>query len=337
MPAPFSRNRRVDQPGEFTTSSSTDFDGASRPGPGSRTLGYGCALAAGSLWGTTGPLSTALYAQGTDIAGVGFWRILAATVGMLAYGLIRPSLFRFDRTAVLVVGVGGGVMVAVFEVSYQFAIAGAGVAGAAALLYTAPALVALLAWPLLGERLTGPRVVLSVAVMVGAFLTVQGGEAGWGTGVPAGAGLAAGVAGGILSALSYAGTTLLARFAVPRYGTLRVLFLEIAGGSVVLGALLPVAGRSPSPPVSAAGWMYVAALSLGSVVAANAFFFAGVRRIEAAPTAVAATIEPVVGALLALALFQQRLTGAGWLGLVIVVGSVAAGYWMEGVAPEGRG
>ena len=43
-------------------------------------------------------------------------------------------------------------------------------------------------------------------------------------------GIGAGIAGGLLAALSYALTTLLARFAVPRYGAVRVLFLEALGG-----------------------------------------------------------------------------------------------------------
>jgi DME family drug/metabolite transporter len=135
--------------------------------------------------------------------------------------------------------------------------------------------------------------------------------------------------GGLLAALSYAGTTLLARFAVPRYGALRVLLLEIAGGTVILGIVLPLAGHPPAPPPTVGGWIYIAALVLGSVLGANFLFFAGVRRIEATPTAVAATIEPVVGALLALLLFGQHLTVLGWLGLLMVVGGVAAGYVEE--------
>ncbi len=51
--------------------------------------------------------------------------------------------------------------------AYQFAIAGTGVAGAAALLYTAPVMVAVLAKPLLGEALTPTRLLLAVIVMVG--------------------------------------------------------------------------------------------------------------------------------------------------------------------------
>jgi threonine/homoserine efflux transporter RhtA len=49
---------------------------------------------------------------------------------------------------------------------------------------------------------------------------------------------------------------------------------------------------------------------------------------------VAATIEPVVGALLALFLFHQNLTVLGWLGLVLVVSGVAAGYVLEGLKKQ---
>src|SRR5439155_588852 len=151
----------------------------------------------------------------------------------------RRDLFRVDARGWLLVGLGGGALVALFEVAYQFAIGGVGVAGAAALLYTAPVLVAILGRLILGEALTPVRLALAVVVIIGVALTV------------------------------------------------------------------------------------------GSVLAANFFFFAAVQRIEAAPTAVAATIEPVVGALLALALFSQRLSGLGWLGLVMVVAGVAGGYLSE--------
>jgi len=296
----------------------------------SRIAGYAFALGAGALWGTTGPLSTALYREGEAITGIGFWRVLLGTIAVAAWGaLVRRDLFRVDRRGWLLVGLGGGVLVALFEVAYQFAIAGAGVASAAALLYTAPFLVALLARPLLGEALTARRLLLAAVVGVGAVFAVQGGSHGANLAGVSSPRLALGVAGGLLAALSYAGTTLLARFAVPRYGVARVLFLEILGGTVLLGIVLPLAGRAPVPPPTAGGWIYIVALVVATVILANVFFFSATRRIEAAPTAVAATIEPVVGTLLALALFSQRLTVLGWLGLVMVVGGVAAGYVEE--------
>lgn len=307
-------------------SSLAEGGAAQRPATRRTVAGYLFALGAGTLWGTTGPLSTALYGQGAAVTDVGFWRILLASLAFLAFGAVRPWLFRVDRRGLLVIGLLGGALVGLFEVAYQFAIARAGVASAVALLYTAPVLVALAGAALLGERLTAMRLVISVLVMVGAALTVMG---------AAGASIrvtAIGVIGGLLSALSYASTTLLARWAVPRYGAVRVLFLELAGGTLLLGLALPLFGHTPQPPPTLAGWGYVLALGGGTVIA-NFLFFAGVRRIEAAPAAVAATAEPVVGALLALVLFGQNLTAYGWAGLLLVVAGVAQGYRSEAV-PE---
>jgi len=259
---------------------------------------------------------------------IGFWRVLLGTVCLALWGLVfRRELFRVDRAGWLLVGLGGGFLVALFEVAYQYAIAGAGVAGAAAMLYTAPVIVAVLARLILKEALTPIRLLLALIVMVGVALTVTGGS---NSGAEAARlGIGAGVAGGLLSAISYALTTLMARFAVPRYGSVRVLFLEAVGGVVILGIVLTLAGRMPTPPPSLAAWRGLVALTAGSVLAANLFFFAAVKRIEAAPAAVAATIEPVVGTALALLLFQQQLSPLGWLGLTMVVAGVAAGYLQE--------
>jgi DME family drug/metabolite transporter len=140
--------------------------------------------------------------------------------------------------------------------------------------------------------------------------------------------------GGVLAALSYAGTTLLARFAVPRYGPARVLFLEIAGGVCILFLGLLFAGRFPDRPQTVDAWAYIVMLAAGTVLAANVLFFNASKRIDAAPTAVAATIEPVVAALLALALFGQRLSLTGWAGLLMVVAGVAGGYLEEAQSTE---
>ncbi|HEX6938487.1 MAG TPA: DMT family transporter [Longimicrobiales bacterium] len=299
-----------------------------------RLAGYLFALGAGTLWGTTGPLSTALYAEGAQLTDVGFWRILLSVLGLAAYGAFRPGFFRIDRRGLLLVGLVGGLLVAVFEVAFQFAIAGVGVAPAVALLYTAPVLVALLARPLLGEALTAARIAIAVVVMVGVALTVNGHTTG-DADPAAAAGLssfAAGILGGLLAAASYAGSTLLARYAVPRYGSVKVLFLELAGGTLALALFLPLSGHAPTPAASLAGWVYIIALGLGAVLGANFFYFAGVRRIDAAPASVAASVEPVVGALLALALFGQGLTLFGWIGLFMVVGGVASGYRGEAAA-----
>jgi drug/metabolite transporter, DME family len=299
----------------------------------SRILGYTFALCAGLLWGTTGPLSTAMYSEGGQITSVGFWRIALATLGFLVYGLFRRDLFYVEARGLLVVGLLGGALVALFEVPYQFAIRGVGIAPAVALLYTAPVIVALLARPLLGEALTPARLLLSVAVMIGVALTVTGTVAPEAGSEVRDVSRVVGILGGLISALSYAGSTLLARWAVPRYGAVRTLFLELAGGTLILGVMLPLTHRTPELPPSIAGWIYTIALALGAVLAANFFFFAGVKRIDAAPAAVAASVEPVVAATLGVFLLNQRLTPFGWLGLLLVVGGVGGEYAKEATAP----
>jgi DME family drug/metabolite transporter len=297
----------------------------------SRLIGYLCALGAGSVWGTTGPLSTKLYAEGAAITGIGFWRLMLGTAGLALWAvLFQRDVFKVDRKGLLLMGGLGGAMVALFEVAYQFGIAGAGVAGAAALLYTAPVMVALVAKPLLGERLTPLRFALAVVVMIGAAMTVTGKSGTTTQSAIALPSLVVGIFGGLLAAVSYATTTVLARWTVPRYGSYRMLFWEALGGVVILAIVLPLAGHAPAPPPTSMAWLYVIALAAGGVVLANFLFFGGVRRIEATPTAVAATIEPVVGALLAFLLLSQGLTVIGWVGLIMVVGGVAAGYLREG-------
>ncbi len=297
-----------------------------------RVAGYLLALAAGATWGTTGPLSTGLYDL-MPATSIGFWRVLIGTIALAIWGLLfRRELFRTDRKGWLLVGLGGGALVALFEIAYQFAIAGVGVAGAAALLYTAPVLVAVLARIILKEELSATRIALAVIVMIGVALTVTGGS---NAGAEAARmGIAAGIAGGLLSALSYALTTLMGRYAAPRYGVLKVLFLEAIGGVVLIWIALSIWGRPPAWPPSPPAWRGLLGLAAGSVVAANIFFFGAVKRIEAAPASVAATVEPVVGALLALTLFSQRLTLLGWVGLAMVVGGVAAGYVKEGLKQQ---
>lgn len=288
-----------------------------------RLIGYSFALAAGAIWGTTGPLSTALYAEGAQITAVGFWRIFLATIGFIVYGLFNRDLFRIDKSGLVYIGLVGGFLVALFEVGFQFGFAGLGVAGTVALLYVAPILVAVAAHVLLGEKLTVPRIALAAVVMFGVWLTVNGAVSN--ESQTFSASRATGIFGAASAAVSFAGTCILARWAVPRYGIVKTLFYELAGGTLILAVLLPLVGHAPQAPASLAAWTYIAALGLGAVLAANFFFFAAVKRIDAAPTAVAASIEPFVGAMLALLLFNQQLHWWGWLGLAMVVAGVAGG------------
>ena len=294
-----------------------------------RIIGYACGLGAGAVWGTTGPLSTALYAEGAAISAVGFWRLLLAVLGLTIYGFFARDLFRIDKRGIVLIMVLGGALVALFEVPFQYAIAGLGVAPAVALLYTAPVTVAIAGHFILREKLTPLRIALAVGVMIGVWLTVNGEVSGHSQRT---ASRLAGIIGGLMAAASYAATAILARYIVPRYGSKKMLYWELLGGLIFLAILLPTFGRTPAAPLNIAAWVYIAALGIGAVIAANFLFFAAMKRIDAAPASVAASVEPLVGALLGLLLFDQQLRWFGWLGLVMVIGGVAGGYAEEAEA-----
>ena len=113
-------------------------------------------------------------------------------------------------------------------------------AGAAALLYTAPVLVAVLGRLILGESLTPLRFALAVVVMIGVALTVHGGS---NAGAEAARlGLAVGIVGGLLSAVSYAFTTLLARFAARRRWA-HVAYLSVAPPLMAVAVVAFVQGH----------------------------------------------------------------------------------------------
>src|SRR2546425_10305852 len=92
----------------------------------SRVAGYLLALAAGATWGTTGPLSTGLYRL-MPATSIGVWRVLMGTGGLAPLGpAFRRGVFRGGGRGWLLVGVGGGLLRAVFRVADPFAVPRAG-------------------------------------------------------------------------------------------------------------------------------------------------------------------------------------------------------------------
>ena len=81
--------------------------------------------------------------------------LLRPMVGVLVlvavFGVLRPASLRVSHTGLLVLGLGGGVAVGIFQLAYQLSTDAVGVPATVALLYLAPAVVAAAAGPLLGE------------------------------------------------------------------------------------------------------------------------------------------------------------------------------------------
>ncbi len=278
-------------------------------------------LAAALLWATIGIWSVSLFEAGITPLDVAFWRATIAAVTLAGWAAVRrPDLFRLDgaRDLALLTGY-AGVAVVLFYPALLLAIEGTSVAVASVLLYTAPIFVALGARAWLGERI-GPRRGTSLVVVVCGVWATALGAVGAEVEVTL-----VGVVWGVIAGMAYASYYLFGRRFVPRIGAARTLLWSILLGTPLLGLVLVAAGRPPTLDVPVQAWPALAALAIPSTVLANGVYYWGIRRTEANRAAVVACVEPVMAALLALWIFDQRLVWLGWIGVALVAGGVAYG------------
>jgi DME family drug/metabolite transporter len=304
------------------------------PGPGSGTLrGYAEAVSAAALWGSSGIFSVYLFRMGVTPQDVALLRPALGLVLLLAaVGARRPGSLRISRRGLLVLFVGGGVAVGVFQVGYQLSVDAVGVPSTVALLYVAPAIVVALSGPLLGEWPTPVRVGLAAVAVVGVWLSVLGAHAvktTFGT---------VGIGWGLGAAASYAAYVLLGRYAAPRWGSMATVVYSTAGACVLLAASLPFTPTPVTLPGSGAAWGLLGIFALLTITVAQFIFFDALRFVDAGRAAVSATAEPLVAALLATVLLHQGLDPLGWLGLaLVVVGVAGVGLTIPGsTRPSGR-
>ena len=293
---------------------------------GRSRLGYAETLLAACCWGSSGIFAVNLFRLGVPPASVALLRPLIGVVLLAAaVAAFRPAALRVGREALLVLGVGGGIAVGIFQIAYQLSIDATGVPTTVALLYLAPALVALASGPLLGEWPGRARVALVVVTIVGVWLTVLGADevaSTFGTG---------GLWWGLLAALAYAAYTLVGRHASPRFGSIATAVYSTAGACIVLAVTLPLTPEPLALPEGRTAWLVLIGFSVLTIVGAQLLFFDALGRIEASGASVASALEPVIAAVLATVLLDQGLSPLGWLGIALVVTGVA-GVSLTGAA-----
>lgn len=272
-------------------------------------MGYVYVLSAAVLWGLLAPISKMAFDQGVSPLELAFWR---AALGALIFGTHaalskQVTVAKSDLPAVLGFGLVG---IAVFYGAYQLAIQSGGAALASVLLYTAPAIVALLSWLFLREQMNAVKVLAVGLTLVGvAAISLQGGGVSVST---------TAVFWGLLSAFTYALYYLFGKLYLHRYSTPTVFLYALPMGALGLFPLVDFA------PKSALAWGAIAFLSLASTYLAIMAYYAGLRRLEATRAAVVASFEPVVAAGVAFAWFGERFSLWGYVGAALVLVGVLA-------------
>ena len=284
-----------------------------------RWKGYFLLAAAVFLWSWIGIIGKYLYAYGMSPLTAVTFRVLFAWALLLPLMAQRPQRLRVPLTRLPGLVLYGLVAVAANYVGYFYALKYLSVAAAVILIYTNPALVVLLSWPVLGERPTKRELAALLLTLGGVFLVAQGYAPGE---------LALGWK-GVLFALVTAGSIAAYNLAGKRYvrelDPWTVMFYGLFfGGAVLVGWWLATGARGLAYPLPA--WGLALVLGLFPTLLGYGLYLKALRYLRAGHAAIAATAEPFLAALWAFTLLRESLEPLQALGGGLVLGAV---LWLQ--------
>lgn len=284
-------------------------------------------LLAAALWGTLGTI----YRLGTDRYDltpltIVFWRgALAALALGLVMGVILPlgarkrGLLRARREDMPLFLAFGLLGVTAFFPLYIYSVVLVGVAVAVVLLYTAPILVAVMAWRFLGERFGTRKVVALVLTFVGCALVARVYD-------PALLQVnALGILCGLGSAFAYALYSIFGKMSLNRgYSVATMSFYVYSIG--VVGLLVVAFFLDPGQLLQMGGnleaWGLLTVLALVQTLGALAAYVTGLRYLEAGVASILATFEPVVATMLAFFVLHETIDWPQVAGGALILGAV---------------
>jgi probable blue pigment (indigoidine) exporter len=187
---------------------------------------------------------------------------------------------------------------------------------AAVLAISVPVWVALLAWPVLGERLSPARAIALMVALGGIFILIGGNSIDASIGkLP---GLLMALAGAVCVGL---GTVLTKHFPLQMPPT------SLAAWQIGIGclpvAIIGLVLEQPHPAaLSAAGWASMIYLTLIQFCLCYVCWFAALERLPAATASIGTLLVPVVGVLSAAAILSEPFGLRELIALVVALGGV---------------
>ena len=273
-------------------------------------------LVAAVLWALIGIIAQGILDAGVGPIEIAFWRATLGGALFLAHAgatgrlALEPAGAPGKARDLAALAIFGLVGVTLFYASLNLAIDRGGISLAFILLYTAPAFVAVLARVLLGEALGVARIALVVVAMLGVALVATD----RGTGIRVSP---ASLAWGLTAGISYASYYIFGKWILHRYAPVTIYAIVMPIGAL---GLLPLVDFAAKPPLA---WLLLGVLALVSTYAAYLAYYTGLARVEASRAVLVATVEPVVAAALAAAVFGERFGTAGVAGSALVLAAAA--------------
>ncbi|WP_458115860.1 DMT family transporter [Arthrobacter sp. D2-10] len=284
------------------------------PGAG---LGALFVLIAAVLWGTTGTVAS----FAPDVGPLAIGAAAMGVGGLLQAALASPGLAQARqelRRRWLTIAV-GGLSVAIYPLAFYSSMRLAGVAvGTVISIGSAPIASAVIERVIDGHKLTrrwvsGAGVGLAGVVLLTFVEPAHAAEAG-----NAGVGVLLGLLAGATYALYSWAAHRTMQGGVPS----RVAMGTIFGVGGVL--LMPVLLATGAPLLESWNNFAVGAyMALVPMFLGYVFFGLGLARVRASTATTLSLAEPVVAAILAVVIVGERLPAAGWIGVALVIASLA--------------
>jgi drug/metabolite transporter (DMT)-like permease len=279
-------------------------------------------IAATLCWSTSGFfITTVVRNSNLTAVALAFWRDLATFLTLLVALLaIRPGVLRVKRRDVPWLAAMGAISIGLFHVAWNSAVLLIGASITTVFQGNSPLIVAVLAWFIWRERLTGRKwlaIILGIAgtVLIAGLPGLTGPAASGNVEItPAGLGL------GFIVAGAYATLTLFGKKLVGDYNAWTVLTYTFGFAAL---ALLPLQIGRPLPgPVTVDFILPFAALVLVTTVGGFGLYTLGLRGLNASTAAIVGLAEIPFAAILAYILLGERLTVAQIVGAALVAAGV---------------
>lgn len=282
----------------------------------SALAGYALVAAAATSWGAQSIVAKVLLTSGLPPSWLISTRTALASVivaGTLA--AVKPGLLRVSARDLCELGLLGIVM-ALSQYTYYFALTRIPVATTLLVIYTSPLLVLAASVLIHGEPLERRDLIAAAATLVGAAFVVRAYE-------PEVLRLnALGLTASVFCAAAFAFYSLWGKRAAPAaspwtrvtysLGTAAVFWLPLAPPWTLL--------QSAHPP---AIWLGLAVVVVFGTLLPFGLFLSGLARISAAHASLTATLEPIVAAVVAYFVLGERLEPLQLVGGGLVLGGIA--------------
>lgn len=272
-------------------------------------------MVAAVLWGLIGLFVKDLGAKGFSSMQLVACRALVTALLLFFYLLLTDREKLRLRLRDLWMFAGAGICsFALFNYCYFLTIERAGLTVAAVLLYTSPIFVTVMSALFFKEKLTKNKLIALPLAVAGCVLAA--GLQGGGEALSAAA-----VFTGVLSGFGYALYSIFGRLALRRYAPVTVTFYTFvfaAAVTVPLAEPLEFVALVHSWPLAGE----LLALGFFSCVLPYLLYTKGLAGVETSRASIIACCEPVVAAILGIALYREPAPLSRVLGIVLVLGAI---------------